>query len=154
MRRDPAAGCRLPRHHSPTDLTLSTTETIVCVVDDDPSVLRALGRLLRSLGLEPAAFASAGELLADPRRRDAACFLLDVHLPAMNGFELARRLAAEETTAPVIFITAHPEETTVRARAAGGSTLLRKPFDDCDLIEALRLAIGAGFGRIESESHP
>ena len=107
---------------------MSTTLPIVCVVDDDPSVLRALGRLLRSLGLRPAAFASAAELLGDPRRRQASCFLLDVQMPAMNGFELARRLTAE---------------------AAGGCALLRKPFEDCDLAGVLRKAIGAA-GRPET----
>ena len=124
---------------------MSTSPPIVCVVDDDPSVLRALRRLLRSFGLDPAAFASAGELLSDPRRRRAACFLLDVQMPAMNGFELAARLAAEKAAAPVIFITAHPEETDDRALAAGGSALLRKPFEDCDLVAALGRAIGTDF---------
>ena len=118
---------------------------IVCVVDDDSSVRRALGRLLRSYGVRPITFGSAEELLGDPRRRDAACFLLDVQMPAMGGFELARRLAAEETAAPVIFITAHVEETDALAWAAGGRALLRKPFDDRDLVAALRDAIGPDF---------
>ena len=118
---------------------------IVGVVDDDASVRRALGRLLRSYGIEAMTFGSAAELLGDPRRRDAGCLLLDVRMPAMNGFELARRLAAEETAAPVIFITAHAEETDARARAAGGRALLKKPFDERDLVAALRDAIGPGF---------
>ena len=123
---------------------MSTTPPTVCIVDDDPSVLRALGRLLRSLNLRPVVFASAGELLSDPRRHDAACFLLDVQLPAMDGFELASRLKAEATTAPVIFITGHPEGACGRPTADG--TLLRKPFDDRKLVDALRQAIGASLG--------
>ena len=117
----------------------------MCIVDDDSSTLRALERLLRSRGVQAATFASGRELLSDPSRKKAACFLLDVQMPEMTGFELARRLATEATSGPVIFITAHPEETTARAIEAGGCTLLRKPFGDNELTGALRLACGEDF---------
>lgn len=133
---------------------LNTRAPIVCVVDDDPRVLRALERRLRFLGVRPRAFPAARQLLDDPRRRDAACFLLDVRMPAMSGYELAARLAAEETVAPVIFISAHPEETAERARAAGGCDLLRKPFEDDDLVGALRQAIGEGFAGEDQPETP
>lgn len=116
---------------------MSTTPPFICVVDDDPSVRRALGRLLRSFGLAATAFGSASELLADERRRDAACFVLDIQLPETNGFELARRLATEGTSAPVIFITAHREGTTAERASASGGCLLAKPFDDRELLAAL-----------------
>lgn len=118
---------------------------IVIVVDDDPSVCRALARLLRSFGLTPVTFGSAAELLSDPRRLQAACFLFDVQMPVMTGFELVRCLAAEGITTPVIFITAHPEITDAQMRAVRDHTLLTKPFDDRDLVAALRDAIGSDF---------
>ena len=117
---------------------------LVCIVDDDASVRRALQRLLRSCGVASRVFASARELLADDRRRDAACFLLDVQLPGMNGFELADRLAAEGTGVPVIFITAHLEGVAEGSPALHGRPLLAKPFDDRELLAALPATIPIG----------
>lgn len=118
---------------------------MVCVVDDDRSVRLALERLLRSCGIAAAVFASAGELLQDDRRRQAACFLIDIQMPEMNGFELAARLAAEGSDAPVIFITAHLEETTLgRAEPLRPRAVLAKPFDDRELLQALPRACRGG----------
>ncbi len=121
---------------------MTSTASIVCIVDDDSSVCRALGRLLRSHGVSSLAFGSAGELMKDDRRHGASCFLLDVQLPRTSGFELAERLAAEGTKAPVVFITAHLEETTrQRAKALGALALLAKPFEETDLLEALPASV-------------
>ena len=116
------------------------SERSVIVVDDDLAVRRALRRLLLSAGYEVTAFGSAQELLDSGAAAD--CFILDVHLGAMNGFELDERLRASGSAAPVIFITAHDDEATRdRARRAHPQGYLRKPFGADTLLEAVRSAL-------------
>ena len=112
----------------------------VIVVDDDLAVRRALRRLLLSAGYEVTAFASAQELLDSGAAAD--CFILDIHLGAMNGVELDERLRASGSSAPGIFITAHDDEATRdRARRAHPQAYLRKPFGAESLLEAVRSAL-------------
>jgi FixJ family two-component response regulator len=117
--------------------------SLVCVVDDDPSLLRALQRLLAVGGFTVATFPSAELFLASVRRATAGCLVLDVHLGGLSGFELHERLVAEGTPIPTVFITAHDDAVTrERAARAGAVAYLRKPFDDDSLISAVRLALG------------
>ena len=110
----------------------------IALVDDDPSVRRALPRLLRSAGYGTRAFASAQELLESRFAQTAACLVLDVHLDRTNAFELLERLRADGVTAPVIFITAYDDNATrERARIAGAAAFLRKPFDGGALLDAI-----------------
>lgn len=122
---------------------MSSGLPLVHVVDDDPSVGRSLGRLLRSLGLRARTFASGKELLGDARRSEAACFVVDVHMPEMNGYELAKRLGEVAPESPVIFITARVEETDRwQEQPAAAVALLLKPFSESELVAALRKALG------------
>jgi FixJ family two-component response regulator len=115
---------------------------MVSIVDDDPSVRRALRRLLRSVGLDVEAFASAREFLEFDRQRETECIILDIHLPEMSGFELSEKIAAEGFDPPVIFITAHDDEQShQRAIQRGAIAYLRKPFNDHALIDAIRKAL-------------
>ena len=132
----------------------TTPDPVVCIVDDDESVRKALSRLIGSLGLRAEAYASPEEFLGRAVDDEIACLLLDIQLPGMDGFELRDRTVAAGLDSPVIFITAHPDETDARARAAGGSALLRKPFVDCDLVAALRQAIGPGILTPRHDPHP
>ena len=84
------------------------------VVEDDPSFLRALRRLLSSAGFSVATFASAEEFLASESAGATACLVLDVHLGGMSGFDLQERLATAGIPIPTIFI----RPTTTRARAS------------------------------------
>jgi FixJ family two-component response regulator len=115
---------------------------VVCIVDDDESVRRALRRLVESLGMQAETFASPREFLdRDPAAR-TNCLLLDVQLPGMNGFELHERIAATGNTPPVIFITAHPNaDSRARADRAEAVAYLEKPFDDRRLLGALESAL-------------
>jgi FixJ family two-component response regulator len=114
---------------------------IVAVVDDDPSVLKALSRLLRAHGIEPAAFASAEAFLQSPAASEAACLVVDINLPGMSGIELRRQLAQASSTLPVIFITAVDDESTrLAANAAGCIAFLRKPFPAHVLLDAIKKA--------------
>jgi FixJ family two-component response regulator len=115
---------------------------LVCVIDDDASLLRALQRLLVAGGFTVEVFASAEEFLESERARTADCLVLDVHLGGLSGFELHERLVAAGTPLPVIFITAHDDTLTrERARRAGAVEYLRKPFDDVSLIGAIHKAL-------------
>jgi FixJ family two-component response regulator len=117
--------------------------SLVCVVDDDPSLLRALQRLLAVGGFTVETFPSAELFLASVRRATAGCLVLDVHLGGLSGFELHERLVAEGTPIPTVFITAHDDAATrERAARAGAVAYLRKPFDDDSLISAVHLALG------------
>jgi FixJ family two-component response regulator len=115
----------------------------IAIVDDDPSVCRALKRLVRSLGMEAETFASGREMLEMIRimpEFKPDCVVLDVQMPDIGGLELQRRLAPSGL--PVIFITAH-DDLGVReaALAAGAVAFMRKPFQDEILIKTLRAAV-------------
>jgi FixJ family two-component response regulator len=113
---------------------------LVCVIDDDQSLLRALGRLLRAAGFTVESFGSAEEFLRAAHGRPC-CLVLDVRLGGMSGFDLHEALRDAGVTAPVVFITAHDDlATRERARRAGAVQYLRKPFEESALVEALRRA--------------
>ncbi len=117
--------------------------SLVAIVDDDPSVCRALRRLLASAGIETVTFPSAAAFLASERREEPACLVLDIDLGGMTGFELQEHLVGAGSRLPVIFITAHDDPPTrERARQAGAVAYLPKPFDDALLLEAIARALG------------
>ena len=123
------------------------TESVICIVDDDPSVRRALARLVESLGMRAESYGSPEELLNQGPSDEVGCFLFDIQLPGMDGFELRERIVAEGSGRPVIFLTAHPDETKrARARAAGATAYLEKPFDEAVLLQAIRLALHPASG--------
>lgn len=115
---------------------------LVSVVDDDESVRRALERLIRSFGFPVVVFPSAHEFLLSDRVQDAACLILDMQMPRMNGLQLQSHLAQVGCRIPIIFITAYQDER-VRARAlqAGAVDFLQKPFSDDVLLNGIRRAL-------------
>lgn len=121
------------------------TAPVVGIVDDDPSVRRALHRLVQSAGYTVQTFESAPQFLATLHRGPPACLLLDVQLDGMSGFDLEERLAADGTGVPVIFITAHDDAPTrERIEQSGAAGYLWKPLDEAALLDAIRRAIGPG----------
>lgn len=115
---------------------------IVFVVDDDISVRESLEPLIASAGWQPELFASAREFLQSPRAVVPSCLVLDVSLPGLNGLELQKRIAGERTDMPIIFITGHGDvPMTVRAMKAGAVEFLTKPFNDEELLSAIRQAL-------------
>ena len=108
----------------------------VTVIDDDPTMLKAIERLLRVKGFEVETFASAEAFLAGTGK--AACLVLDIHLGGMSGIELRRRLVASGSEPPTIFITAVDDEATRKeATNAGCVAYLRKPFLASLLVGAI-----------------
>jgi len=114
----------------------------VAVVDDEASVRTALGRLLRLADYEVTAFASGDAFLASLAARLPACAVIDIHMDGLSGFETKARLTAAHADVPVVFITASDDAALERSVAdAGGVTLLRKPFSNDALIEAVDTAL-------------
>jgi FixJ family two-component response regulator len=115
---------------------------IVCVIDDDVSLLRALKRLLKVRRFSVTTFASAEEFLESASREEVACLVLDVYLEGLSGFGLQKQLAAEGSRIPVLFITGRDDPSTrERARQAGAVDYLRKPLDEEVLLAAIHWAV-------------
>jgi len=115
---------------------------IVFVVDDDISVRESLESLIRCAGWQPETFASAEEFIAHPRPFVPSCLVLDVSLPDLNGLDLQKRVAADRSDMPIIFITGYGDvPMTVQAMKAGAVEFLTKPFGDDVLLSAIRNAI-------------
>lgn len=122
--------------------------TYVAVVDDDESVCRSFGRLLRTAGFQPVTYPSAEALLEDTKRPRFDCLVLDIQLGGMSGLELARRLTAVKDSTPVIFITAHDEpEVRAQALACGCAGYFRKTDPGQKVLETIRRATGAARDR-------
>ncbi len=117
----------------------STTPIYVAVVDDDESLCRSLGRLLRAAGIQPITYASAEAFLADRKHPRFDCLVLDVQLGGISGIELGKHLAAEGGHAPFIFITAFDDAgTRADAEAAGCAAYFRKTDAGTDVLDAIR----------------
>jgi FixJ family two-component response regulator len=118
------------------------TEPTVLLVDDDPSFLPALARLIRSVGFVVNAFDLPSALLASDIPKTNACLLVDVHMPEMNGVELCKQLAESERYLPVIMISGRNDGETRRLIAqADPVAALFKPVEERDLLEAIDLAL-------------
>ena len=103
-------------------------DAVVCVVDDDKSVRRGLRRLLKAGGFAVEAYASASDFLDSGWSGVAACLVLDVRMPGMDGLELQRRLASSGCEVPIIFITAHDDIQAEReALTLGAVAFLYNP---------------------------
>ena len=115
----------------------------IFVVDDDSSVRKGLGRLLRSRGYQVETFGSAEKFLQNASDCSGpACLVLDIRMPGLSGLDLQDELEARGLTLPVIFITGHGTvPLSVRAMKAGAVDFLQKPFEDQDLLDAVQRAI-------------
>jgi RNA polymerase sigma factor (sigma-70 family) len=132
---------------------MSEPESIVFVVDDDPSVRSAIKRLIGSMGLQVELFGSAQEFLASKLPNVPSCLVLDIRLPGISGLNLQHQLAQANIQIPIIFITAHGDiRMTVRAMKAGAAEFLTKPFRDQDLLDAIQLALERDRNRRQQEA--
>jgi FixJ family two-component response regulator len=117
------------------------SQRIVAIVDDDPSMQVSLSDLLSARGFGTSVFSSAEDWLERGASIKADCMLIDVYLGGISGIELQRRLRASGSTIPVIFMTARYDEAIrSQALAAGGVSVLSKPFPAAQLIEAIENA--------------
>ena len=115
------------------------TRDRISIVDDDPSVGRALARMFRTAGYTVTAFGSAEAFLEARGPGSTDCLILDVHLPGLSGLDLQSKLQELESRIPIIFITAfNSEQARAAALRAGARAFLRKPLDTEHLLELLR----------------
>jgi FixJ family two-component response regulator len=116
--------------------------TVVYVIDDDPSIRKALSRLLKSIGMQTVTFATAEEFLNHTLPDLLSCIIADVRMPGLSGLELQRILAERKSRIPIVFITGHGDiPMAVRAMKAGAISFLGKPFNDEKLLDAVQQAI-------------
>jgi FixJ family two-component response regulator len=115
---------------------------LVFVVDDDEAVRNSLRLLLRSVGLNATALASAPEFLAKYDPAQPGCLVLDVRMPGMSGLELQQQLNMRGAIIPVIFITGHGDvPMAVESMQHGAFHFLQKPFRDQDLLDCIQRAL-------------
>lgn len=121
---------------------MTEPDSIVLVVDDDPSIRRAIKRLVESVGLHVEVYGSAAEFLGSSRPDVTSCLVLDIRLPGISGLDFQRELIKANNEIPTIFITAHGDiPMTVRAMKAGAVEFLTKPFRDQDLLDAIQAGL-------------
>ena len=117
----------------------------VFVVDDDEAVCEALEALLESAGFRTVTFNSGSAFLDSVTDDDAACVVLDIKMPGIDGLEVQRRLVERGMTVPVIIVTAHGDVSmAVRAMRAGAIDFIEKPVARHRLIASVERAIEAG----------
>lgn len=118
------------------------SEPTVFLVDDDASVLRAVGRLVRAAGLQVATFGSAQAFLERYDPVAPGCLVLDLAMPGADGLELQQTLARTGDCLPIIFLTAHGDiPMSVRAMKSGAMDFLVKPCGDEALLAAIKQAL-------------
>jgi len=124
--------------------SMAAPGSLVVVVDDDESVRESLPDLLKELGYAVRAFSSAEAFLASDCVGEARCLILDIAMPGMSGLDLQRELKRRRRKIPIVFITAHADES-VRPRILedGAVECLFKPFSEAALLGALSIALGA-----------
>lgn len=131
----------------------SLEQSVVYIVDDDDALRAAVGRLVRSIGLDVVLLASAREFLARKLPDSPCCLVLDVRLPGLGGLDFQAELAKANVRTPIIFLTAYGDiPMTVKAMKAGAVEFLTKPFRDQDLIDAIQFALERDRQRRQEES--
>ena len=114
----------------------------VFIVDDDPDVCRAVGRLVRGAGYDVREFNSARDFLVAHESEPPGCLLLDLSMPDVDGLQLQQSLAASGCHRPIVFLSANGDvHNTVRAMKAGAVNFLTKPVDEDELMDALAEAV-------------
>jgi len=125
---------------------------LVAIVDDDASVRQSTARLIRSFGYRSEVFGSGREFLCSEAAERAACLLLDVRMPEMDGLDIQQRLAERGARIPIVFLTGRASESDERrARAAGAIEFLRKPVGEAILRQTIENVITPG-GRNDERS--
>lgn len=129
---------------SPYDRRGVNETPVVAIVDDEESIRKALGRLLRASGFGVEMFAAGAEFLASLNDRHPDVVILDLHMPGLSGFDVHSAIKALERPVPVIVITGHDSpETRGRVADAGAIAYLRKPVDEQLLLRAIGKATGS-----------
>jgi FixJ family two-component response regulator len=124
---------------------MAQTSPWIAIVDDDPSVLKALARLLRARAFEARTYTSAREFLVALPDGVPECLIVDLQMPEMTGLELQHHLTRNGIQIPTIVVTAHNEAgARERCEIAGAVAFLSKPLQDISLLAAIKAARRSG----------
>lgn len=122
---------------------MSEPQRLVHVVDDDDSVRRSVGFMLKTSGFQVQSYASGWELLKE-KTLEPGCILLDIRMPGMDGLEVQQALKEAGIVLPVIIMTGHGDvPLSVRAMKAGAVDFVEKPFEKTVLLSALEQGFGS-----------
>lgn len=122
-----------------------TVQSLVSIVDDDPSFGESMRRLVRSLGYSVAVFPSGALFLASSQLAETQCLVADVHMPEMTGVELYEHLIERGLAIPTILITAYPDDRVRNVMLNRGvECYLRKPLVEAAVVDCLRSALARG----------
>ena len=125
----------------------------VFVVDDDAAVRKSLEKLIQLEGWQPETFASPEDFLSRPRVAIPSCLVLDTTLPGLSCLEVQRKVTAERSDLPIIFIADHGDvATTVQAMKAGAAEFLLKPLDGDVLVNALSWCLARSAAALNREA--
>jgi FixJ family two-component response regulator len=115
---------------------------LICIVDDELSVLEATVSLLESAGYRAKGFSSTQDFLAWPQFPSIDCLIVDLTMPSISGFELHHRLTVNHYQIPTIFMTAYDDDDIrIRASQAGAAGFVLKPFSDESLFQTVDSAL-------------
>jgi FixJ family two-component response regulator len=118
------------------------TSPTVHIVDDDAHMLRAFVRLVRSFEYRTQAYTGAAQFLSQKLPLEAGCLVLDLVMPEITGIEVQEILSRGDQYLPIIFVSGNADiQSSVRAMKAGAIDFLIKPFEDYQLISAIRTAL-------------
>ncbi len=124
----------------------------VSIVDDDPSVLKALARLIGTAGYRVRTYDRAPAFLDGRLPKGPNCLVLDLQMPGLGGLDVQRELVARGLHLPVIFLTGHGSiPSSVEAMKAGALDFLTKPVRGADLLEAVRAALDKDKARLKGQ---
>ena len=133
-------------------MPMSTPAATVFIVDDDPSVLKALGRLVGTAGYRIRTYDRASAFLDSRLPKGPKCLILDLQMPDLGGLDLQRELAARGLNLSVIFLSGHGDvPSSVRAMKAGAMDFLTKPVRGTILLEAVRSALEKDKTRVNDQ---
>jgi len=136
-------------------MSTAPSRPLVVVVEDNPSMLAAFGRLLRAAGFDTALHQSAEAFLEHPPTTSAVCLVVDVQLPGMSGLDLQARLLAHKSRIAVIFVTGHDDPgSRSRAASLGCVGYFCKPFEGQLLVELIKRQMGRGLRHGSHASEP
>jgi FixJ family two-component response regulator len=114
----------------------------VFIIDDDPSVLKALERLLRLNGFPVETFMSAAAFLERVPYEGAACLVLDLRMPGLSGLDVQEALSQKGIAIPIVFLSAQADvPSTVRAMREGAIDFLVKPVEERQLLDTITRAL-------------
>lgn len=124
---------------------MCTKYKTICVVDDEPSICKALKRLLMAAGFNVTTYNSGQQFLDESKETEPDLMVLDMQMPNMTGLDLQKHLLTTGRVIPTIFISANGNDKTKNAAmAAGAVTFFQKPVEESDLLSAIHKSLGIG----------